>query len=146
MEDGFFELESARDLFEKLCWEFENLKAHPQDMRVAFNFFVTAEHIPDWLNSKGIKNQPIPRICSNLANGAKHFHAKEKHTAVKSAWKDRYVEKGWVEDGYFLDPLMVEVEPELATAVNIENPIDVQHLAEVVIEYWSKRFSEGSDD
>ena len=105
MENGFFDLETAQDLFKKLYWEYENLKAHPQDERVAFNFFVTAEHIPDWLNKKGLKNQPIPMICSNLANGAKHFHIKEKHSAVKKAWKDRYVEKGYAEDDYFLDAL-----------------------------------------
>jgi hypothetical protein len=145
MEDGFFELETAQDLYEKLCWEFKNLKAHPQDMRVAFNFFVTAEHIPDWLNSKGLKNQPIPKICSNLANGAKHFHAGEKHTAVKNAWKDRYVEKGCVEEGYFLDPLMVEVDQELAAKANLENPIEVQRLAEEVIVYWGKKFGDDSN-
>jgi len=145
MEDGFFELETAQDMYEKLCWEFDNLKAQPQDMRVAFNFFVTAEHIPDWLGSKGLKNQPIPKICSHLANGAKHFHTKKKHTAVKNAWKDRYFEKGYIEEGYFIDPLMVEVDQDLAKAANIENPIEVQRLAEEVIGYWSKRFVNDSE-
>ena len=146
MKDGFFELETAHDLYNKLCWEFKNLKEHPQDMRVAFNFFVTAEHIPDWLNSKGIKNQPLPRICSHLANGAKHFHTKDKHTAVKSAWKDRYVEKGYVEEGYFLDPLMVELDEKLAVKANLENPIEVEHLAEEVINYWGNRFNDGDSN
>lgn len=141
MEDGFFELETAQDLFEKLSWEFENLKKHPQDMKVAFNFFVTAEHIPDWLNKKGLKSQPIPKICSHLANGAKHFKTK-KHTAVTKAWKDRVAEKGCVEDGVFLEPLMVNIDSHLAEALHIKNPIEVLQLAEEVMAYWDKKFQQ----
>jgi hypothetical protein len=39
-------LKTAADLFRKLAGDFAALKSS-QDTRVAFNFFVTAEHLPD---------------------------------------------------------------------------------------------------
>ena len=46
MTEGFFDLKTPEDLLKKLEREYERLQQHPHDVDMAFNFFVTAEHIP----------------------------------------------------------------------------------------------------
>jgi hypothetical protein len=47
---GVFELRSPADLLAKLGRELERLRTAPNDVDHAFNFFVTAEHMLDWLH------------------------------------------------------------------------------------------------
>jgi len=47
---GLFQLQTARDLLAKLGHDYERLRNSPNDAYVAFDFFVTAEHILDWLH------------------------------------------------------------------------------------------------
>ncbi len=49
MSQGFFELKTAQDLLEKLKREFTQLQRSPLNQDVAFNLFITAERITDWL-------------------------------------------------------------------------------------------------
>ena len=45
---GYFDLQSASHLREKLQHDLAQLEEAPMDAYRAFNFFVTAEHILDW--------------------------------------------------------------------------------------------------
>src|SRR5207244_6451318 len=86
---------TPRELLAKLGRELERLRAAPNDVEHAFNFFVTAEQLPDWLHAG---NQGAPRrkamrdsevvlqLVSDLASGAKQFdHLSEHHqTAGRS--------------------------------------------------------------
>jgi hypothetical protein len=85
---GAFELETPRDLLEKLRYEFRNLEKDPNNSYIALNFFFTAEHMKDWVypgranEQKRIDLQdanPILQIVSHLANGAKHYKVEAKH-------------------------------------------------------------------
>jgi hypothetical protein len=95
MEPGFFDLRTVRDLREKMRKELDNLKKNPLSVYAAFNFFVTAEHMVDWLHPtdedehKNLRrNYPLLATCSHLANGGKHFILKSKwHKSVSSAMK-----------------------------------------------------------
>lgn len=63
------------------------MNADPSDPYAAFDFFVTAEHILDWLypdspgtSQKEIRKsrrdaEPLLAITSHIASGAKHFEA-----------------------------------------------------------------------
>lgn len=84
--DGFLYLRTPHHLLKKLEWEYENLQANPGDAWAAFNFFVTAEHMPDWCGCVPCKNvEPLLQVCSHIANGAKHFNlTNPKHKSVKS--------------------------------------------------------------
>ncbi len=70
MKDGFFELSTPADLFRKLEVEYEGLESSPNDTYRAFNFFVTATHLADWINdgdgkatSDYRKKHQILRVC-----------------------------------------------------------------------------------
>jgi hypothetical protein len=79
---GTFDLKTPRDLLGKLGRELERLRSSPLDTDHAFNFFVTAEHMLDWLHpgapgrparSAARNGEILLEVVSHLANGAKHF-------------------------------------------------------------------------
>ena len=92
---GFAPLQQPHDLVAKLEYDFERIRAAPDNVYAAFDFFVTAEHIVDWIfpDTPG-STQAVARkakrasielleITSHLANGAKHFQALAKqHDSV----------------------------------------------------------------
>ena len=147
MESGFFQLKNPNDLFSKLEWEYGNLRTHPGDARHAFNFFVTAEHIPDWKNCKKIKSEyPLLALCSQIANGGKHFEAnkvdrktKEKlHKSAKSAKHNGVFEHGVYEEGVFEESLQITLEADAAADLHFQT-IDAVSLASKVLEFWRER-------
>jgi hypothetical protein len=107
--EGVFELTTPAHLLGKLEREYERWKADPVNSDFAWNFFVTAEHLPDWLarsdsqalGGKSINafkhDGPLLRICSHIANGGKHFRPSPEHTSV-----DRTVREmtDYAKDGY----------------------------------------------
>ncbi|MGB8472550.1 MAG: hypothetical protein WCE61_00540 [Candidatus Acidiferrum sp.] len=90
---GFIPLQTPQDLAAKLEHDLGRMKAEPTDAYAAFDFFVTAEHVLDWLypdkaNGKTkrqeLRNQhEILQTVSHLASGAKHFDGlRKRHKAV----------------------------------------------------------------
>jgi hypothetical protein len=85
---GLFELKTPRDLLLKLKFDLKALKREPTNTYLAFNLFVTAEHMKDWVfpgkanrkNRENIeKSSSLLQICSHIANGAKHFEVEARH-------------------------------------------------------------------
>ncbi len=115
----------------------------PQDQYAAFDFFVTAEHIVDWIHPNDKKareavrsSSSLLRITSHLANGVKHFEAKAPHhQSVADVEKSRYVEAGYAEEGYFEDPLIVHLITDEQHSFG-QSSIEVAALAQQVYEYW----------
>ena len=132
------ELQTPKDLLAKLHCDFERIKANPLDVYAAFDFFVTAEHIPDWINDIPIKKKvPLLKIVSHIANGAKHFKATDsQHKSVKNIHK----KKGAFQAGAFqsnafdIGDLMIELKGD--EAKQFGSAISVRELAEKVIQYW----------
>ena len=88
---GFATLQSPKDLVAKLRHDLGRMKSDPDDVYAAFDFFVTAEHILDWLypdtpdasqkrkREKARSSSKVLQITSHIASGAKHFVALGKH-------------------------------------------------------------------
>lgn len=91
-EQGLFTLRTAVDLRCKLNHDYQRMLAAPTDSYAAFDFFVTAEHMLDWIHPKNAgakargrarKESVLLKICSHVANGAKHFEVEDKtHDSV----------------------------------------------------------------
>ena len=82
----------------KLEYDLDRVLKSPQDQYAAFDFFVTAEHIVDWIHPDDRKARESVRsgssllITSHLANGVKHFEVKAvHHQSVADVEKSRYV-------------------------------------------------------
>jgi hypothetical protein len=143
---GLFELRRPADLVRKLRHDLHRMATLPLDQYAAFDFFVSAEHIVDWLHPSDEptrralrSSSPLLRITSHLlANGSKHFEATAKHhRSVAGTEKFRYVEEGYVESGYFHEPLVVHLTPDEASELGAPS-VEAVALARQVLEFWSK--------
>src|SRR5262245_22316428 len=74
----FFRLETAQLLFEKLTRDLARVERWPNDVDMAFDFFLTADAILDWLypgpsaqhQREDLHNDPLLRAVRELAIGA----------------------------------------------------------------------------
>jgi len=142
---GFALLQRPDDLVAKLAHDFERIRASPADAYAAFDFFVTAEHIVDWLlpDSPGVDQSParksktqssaLLRVTSHIANGAKHFEALAKH-------HDSVADLQQQSGGF--DPLAFSPAAFKMHGLNVrlENGkvVHVLTLAEDVLSYWQR--------
>lgn len=138
---GFSELTSPHDLLNKAKRDFDKMRADKSNVDLAFNFFVTIEHMPDWLGMnrkeiKEIKNgSAVLRVCSHLACGAKHFEPFESYKSIKSVQTDSVYEDGVYEDGIYEKCLVINLGKDEALEFGISK-LDAMELGERVIKYW----------
>jgi hypothetical protein len=139
----FFELKTAADMFRKLQADLVALEASYQDTWLAFNFFVTAEHLPDWLGKRDLVQKfAILRIASHVANGAKHFKLNDsRHQSITGTEKSRYLEDEYYQSGYFYEPLLIHLSQKEADELNAPTTIDAVTLGHKVIEFWTPYIS-----
>jgi|RhiMethySRZTD1v2_1073278.scaffolds.fasta_scaffold218380_2 hypothetical protein len=139
--NGFFSLQTPEDLLGKLEADFNRFcEANPTSVDAqyaAFDFFVTAEHLPDWLSRTRGGSLTQHRTCpdgaliSHVANGAKHFRVDpQRHTTVR----DTRSHPGVFDPNVF-DPLVFDV-PRLV--LDLENGISiaVMEVAKRVVDHW----------
>jgi hypothetical protein len=138
----FFDLETSKDHLKKLKREYAQLQSDPGDVDTALSFFVTAAHLPEWIKNPAYKklllNQElIVQICDELANRVKHGGSERKKPAVLDTEYDAYVDRDYIEPGYYESTLQVTLTPEAAQTLGIEGQkTDVLALATRVLEFW----------
>ena len=145
----FFHLRTANDLLQKLERDFKKLKQHPRDVDLAFNFFITAEHILDWkypgrANKKNREklrsSEVLLQVTSHLASGAKHFDVEAKHhTSVKDTGRSAYFPEGYLSksywpEGYWPESLIIHLDEDMAQKLSTQ--INVLNLASDVLQFW----------
>jgi hypothetical protein len=143
---GFCELRSVHDLLLKLQQDIVRMVDDPGDEYAAFDFFVTAEHMTDWLypdshveRSALRQSDPLLQLTSHIANGAKHFAAKStRHTSVESIDKERYVEPGYVEPDFFEESIVIRLSPTEVANFKCAQ-FDAVTLGYRVLEYWQRK-------
>jgi hypothetical protein len=161
----FFDLKTPGDLLRKLQREYDRWEADELNVDLAWNFFVTAEHLPDWVHYQDMPtsgktrpdlldgedhyafkmdlSRPVLRICSHLANGAKHFHLKNsKLSSVASTrLQGGWIPLGLVPPGLFpLPALMVDLTlAEQQALSSAEASIKALTLAAKVLAFWQAR-------
>ena len=143
---GFCELRTPKDLLRKLEHDFGRISDNPEDEFAAFDFFVTAEHIVDWLypsnrtDRENMRlNNPLVAITSHIANGAKHFVATYKHhKSVAGVERSKYFAEDCVEKGYVAEPILVKLSPAEAAVLGASE-IEAPELALKVLNFWKSR-------
>lgn len=145
---GFFNLRTPVDMFAKLRHDYQRLQSAPADSATAFDFFVTAHHLVDWLHPKDPAAQrhlrstaAVPRICEHLANGAKHFSLNRRHESIAHADAPSPVF-----DGQRCDPAIFDTEPTLLITLEGDEAaamgqasFTAPQLAQRVLAYWKTR-------
>jgi len=87
----FFRLETAQLLLEKLTRDLARVERWPNDVDMAFDFFLTADAILDWLYSgpsaqhqrEDLHNDPLLRAVRELASGANPLELKRGERAQR---------------------------------------------------------------
>lgn len=149
---GFFELRTPQQLLQKLRHDRVRLEEHPADSYAAFDFFVTANSLVDWVWPSATGSQPrpnrrseaIPRICEHLADGAKHFVLTRPHKGVAAtsrlvAARSGVARSGATRSGMAAPALVIELESDEARELGVPGRIGVGPLADMVLQYWSTR-------
>jgi hypothetical protein len=141
---GIFELKTAADLASKMRYDLARLRTNPSDTYAAFDFFVAARHLPDWLypNDRDSQDRFFAkhvemRISRHLADGAKHFEVTHpQHRQVAStnkslgAWGGNFL--GWA-SGAWGDGLFIDLDDRDADTRQLGKQISAVQLAERVM-------------
>jgi hypothetical protein len=150
---GFFTLRSARDLCSKLEHDYRRIESAPTDAYAAFDFFVTAEHLLDWVyprtagkpqRTRARASSILLQICSHVASGAKHFEVEDpRHESVSGTvagggyFAPSYFSSLYFPSSYFAEPhLVVELAGKAKMKYGPKVPVLV--LAKQLLEYWRK--------
>ena len=146
---GAFGLETPQDLLRKLQRELDRLRASPDDQDVAFNFFVTAEQMPDWLypgntNKKtreAIRNsEHLLQVVSHLASSSKHFDKLSAHhkSVERSGAFGAFFGGAFFGGGFFGGSrLLIIFKGDAAVTFGPSRP--ALQVAEDVVAYWKTR-------
>lgn len=148
---GFAELRKPDDLLLKLQHDLHRMIEDEGDVYATFDFFITAEHMIDWLHpdrsgkvARGAmrKSNPLLQITSHIANGAKHFVVgAAHHKSVSAIEAPRYVEDGRHDSGSIEVPIVIRLSPHEAALFGAPE-IDAIVLAYHVLEYWQEQLKE----
>jgi hypothetical protein len=154
---GLFELRTTNHLFKKLEYDLGRLGQDRTNQYAAFDFFVTAHHMEDWVypdeggkQNKGKRKQlearsPLLQICSHIANGSKHFKATAKH---HRAVKDTSLRKGafdsiaFASDAFDTSRLVISLDENVAKQLSLHtDEIECLVLAEKVLKFWKEHLA-----
>ena len=144
---GFFQLNKPKDLLAKLEHDFRRISAAGSDPYPAFDFFVTAEQILDWMypgasgrerRAAYREQEPLLQVVSHIATGAKHMVPEAPHhTSVErtEAVGTPYGSSPFGSDSYGFGPLVVHLD-EATTAQLGYSSITTFGLAHQVLAFW----------
>jgi hypothetical protein len=145
-----FSCTRVRDLFAKLERDFVRVQRDSLDSDAAFNFFVTAYHLLDWVHpgyANKSKRQVIENGCellqivSHIANGSKHFVAEAaRHKSVVNTGS-RGAFDSHVFDKNVFDVAELVVYPDGEAARIFGSRVRVIELANQLVEYWRRELA-----
>ena len=141
---GFATLQTPHELLEKVRHDYQRLRSDPEDVYAAFDFFVSAHHMLDWLHPNDKRGRDaeegrnlLLQVCSHIANGAKHFEATAKeHTSVAdlSSVEGAFQRDAFQSDAFQVGGLFVELDGLAAQAFGTR--LEVVDLANKVLAHW----------
>lgn len=146
---GLGSLEGPEHLLAKLRHDYERVRRDPGDAYAAFDFFVTAEHMTDWIlpghANKSAREElrasnVLLQVVSHVASGAKHFIAEAKHhQSVQHADSppSAFQYDAFQSDAFQTGGLFLTLEGAAAKALGTH--IDVPTLAARILEFWEDR-------
>lgn len=151
---GAFGLTTPKDLLGKLERELNQLRASPNNHDVAHNFFISAEHMLDWLYPGRGKRKtreslrrktPLLQVVSHLANSSKHYdQLAPHHQSVEDTGKGggyfgaSYFGGSYFGGGFFGGRrLLIKFKGKAITEFGESLP--VLDVAEKVYAFWQAR-------
>lgn len=143
---GLFRLQNAKGLLTKLQYDLDRIKREPLNEYAAFDFFVTARHMPEWLypgdNNAAkrkalVQGHTLLQVCEHIGDGSKHFQATaERHKSVKdtSLKGAAFQPDAFQANAFQVGQLVAALDGRAATEFGLE--VGVAELATKVLHYW----------
>ena len=142
---GFFKLSGPVDLVFKMEHDLARLRKAPFDAFAAFDFFVTAVHLPEWIKRSDLEwikpvwgpEAAIMCVCQQLGNGAKHPIIDQK---LRGGTEVRYGDPDSVSvdaDGYAVGDLIIHLNAAESRVLGRET-VSALEAAEMVMAYWTQ--------
>jgi hypothetical protein len=153
---GLFQLRGPEDLFKKLEYDFARIEQNRTDPFPAFDFFVTARHLPEWFlpgNENGTKRSDLVKenillqVCENLADGSKHFEVsapRHRFVATTTSYIGPFDPAVFDAGVFDVGNLFVLLTGEAAAAFG--ERVAVQNRAEKVLTYWREKLKGSKPD
>jgi hypothetical protein len=143
---GFFTLRTPSDLLDKLEADFNRLQSadavSKEAQYAAYDFFVTANHIVDWLSmfsgdrKAQLRTYKDGTLVSHIANGVKHFRVDvNRHRVVSDTevHKGSFQANAFQNDAFDVPRLLIELEDGTS--------IGVLDVGARVLEHWRRIIS-----
>ena len=145
---------SPADLLVKMQHDLSRMEQELANSYPAFDFFITAEHLLDWLypgdtwskngkiRAQKRQGEPLLRVTSHLANGAKHFQVTDKrHKSVDSlqVHEGAFDPKTFDPNAFDTERLIIELQGDEANAFGQQ--ISAIDLARRVLAYWQQQLA-----
>jgi hypothetical protein len=143
LKPGLFDLITPGDLLAKLRHDLARIEANWLDTYAAFDFFVTADHMVDWLHPNDRAAQaaeraasPLVEISYHISSGAKHFEATHpRHKSVDSTGIHHGQFSNEFSREFDVTTLEILLTDPAAKKLGFKS-IDALGLAQMVLEYW----------
>ena len=145
---GLFDLRTPQDLLAKARHDFGRLKSSPLDQFAAFDFFVTARHIPEWVAGPGgdkgaalFERYIELRIARHIAEGAKHFEAtdpRHKQVSATTITLGAFQAGAFQSSAFETGGLVVALDPADSETSLLGTRIDALELARRVLAVLEK--------
>jgi hypothetical protein len=130
-------LRTGADLLAKMHHDLARLERDPNDDFAAWDFFIEAEHMRDWV-TPGAQRQAdteLLRAISHLGNRAKHLRT-DRHTAVSAVGRQGAFDPGAFDPGAFYTERLVvdldEGQPRTESALE---------LARSAVAFWERELT-----
>ena len=151
---GIFELRDYRDLMAKLERDLEAITENPRDSGFAFNFFVTAWHLLEWVYPDDVAKRAqirdasiLLQISEHIAVGAMHFEpTSKKHKSVTRTFRDtelsrKLFDAGQLDIAILTDRLMIDLDPNAAAEFG-RDWVPAAGIAAMVVVFWREHLKQ----
>ena len=144
---GIFALRTPMELLAKLRHDKGRLTTNPADSYAAFDFFVTALHMGEWMRKSGHPIIPqteyereLWKVCEHIGNGSKHFTVNRHHSVKSTGYEGGVFDSHAYQANTFqVGSLVIEFEEE--SAKYLGKSIDAVSLAQELLDYWYEKSS-----
>jgi hypothetical protein len=161
---GMLTLSTTHDLLAKLKHDRDRIEADPSDAYAAYDFFVTAFHMLDWLHPDPIEGdcrpaaaarkqlldaQPLLAIAGHIANGSKHYSLRDKrwnHVAGFAARIPAFGEslwgaRSWAPGAWAGTELVIVLTQEAAQCYS-STTIELLDAANRLVGFWERELAD----
>lgn len=149
---GIFFINDPRTLLAKLRYDLARMEREPWHPFPAFDFFVTAYHVLDWIepgqsaSSRAARQaledeQPLLAIAGHLATFAKHYRADaKKWDDVSLTYSNHLMTVRWPSGQVSgSGPLMVAVTPDHVPLFDGRKHVPALEIARALLAWWEPR-------